>query len=37
MDDFNRSKNKHLESDRRITVATYHYLGEAKPDELEAL
>lgn len=35
--DFNKSKNKHLEHDRRITVAIYHYLREDKPNALEAL
>lgn len=35
--DFSRRKNKHLERDRRITVTTYPYLGEDKPNALEAL
>lgn len=37
LDDFNKSKNKHLEHERRITVTTYHYLGKDKPNALEAL
>lgn len=35
--DFNKSKNKHLEHDRSITVTIYHYLREDKPNALEAL
>lgn len=37
MDDFNRSKNDHLENDRRITVTIYRYLGENKLNALAAL
>lgn len=37
LDGFHRSKNKHLECDRGITVITYHGLREDKPDVLGAL